>query len=149
MWLTVYLLSPSGVTESKCSQCSRLISCTKNGVGFYELLKRRISLSMQLSLNARTQLSSEDDLILYGCHLLTPVLMRWEALAQLHDSLQARHSQNYNDRARFTVYWPGILCHHNKSPSSSNPRPRGHCKKSQQTSAHILQQCTASPTGRT
>ena len=40
------------------------------------------------------------------CRLLIPVQMRREALAQLHDSHQG--TVRTKDRARLTVYWPGM-----------------------------------------
>ena len=88
--------------------------------------------------NIRTQLSLEDDIILYGCCLLIPAQMRREVLAQLHDSHQGM--VRTKDRARLTVYWPGMdndidnlillckLCQdslpsHQKEPIALKPTP--------------------------
>ena len=56
--------------------------------------------------NIRSQLSIEDDLIIYGCRLLIPTKMRQEVLRQLHESHQG--SVRTKQRAKLTVYWPGI-----------------------------------------
>ena len=55
--------------------------------------------------NTRTQLSVEDDLILYGCRLLIPSPMRRQVLDQLHESHQG--TVRTKERARL-VYWPGM-----------------------------------------
>ena len=55
---------------------------------------------------ARTHLTIEDDLILYGCRLLIPLQMRHQILHQLHDSHQG--TLRTKERARLAVYWPGI-----------------------------------------
>ena len=52
--------------------------------------------------NVHTQLSLEDDIILYGYRLLIPAQMRREVLEQLHDSHQGM--VRTKDRARLTVY---------------------------------------------
>ena len=57
-------------------------------------------------LNIRSQLSIEDDLIIYGCRLLIPTRMRQEVLRQLHESHHG--SVRTKQRAKLTVYWPGI-----------------------------------------
>ena len=48
----------------------------------------------------------DDNLIVHGCHLLIPVRMRPEALDQFHESHQG--SLRTKQRARLSVYWPGI-----------------------------------------
>ncbi len=56
--------------------------------------------------SAREHLTLEDDLILHGCRLLIPSDMRQDTLVQLHESHQG--SVRTKQRARLTVYWPGI-----------------------------------------
>ena len=56
--------------------------------------------------NARDQLTLDNDLIVYGCRLMIPTKMRGETLAHLHESHQG--SLRTKERARLTVYWPGI-----------------------------------------
>ena len=54
----------------------------------------------------RHNLTIEDDLIVYACHLFTSAQMRRSVLNQLHESHQgmARTKQ----RARLTIYCPGL-----------------------------------------
>ena len=56
--------------------------------------------------NAREHLSIDDNLIIHGCHLLIPTSMRRQVLLDLHESHQG--SVCTKQRARMTVYWPGI-----------------------------------------
>ena len=56
--------------------------------------------------NARDQLTLDDDLIMYGCILVIPTKMQGETLAHIHESRQG--SLRTKERARLTVYWPGI-----------------------------------------
>ena len=56
--------------------------------------------------SARHHLTVEDDLITHGCCLLIPRKMRRYVLSQLHESHQG--SVRTKQRARLTVYWPGI-----------------------------------------
>ena len=56
--------------------------------------------------NIRTQLSIEDDLILFGCRLLIPRDMRRDVLTQLHEAHQGM--THTKERARLVVYWPGL-----------------------------------------
>ena len=56
--------------------------------------------------NAREHLTMDDDLIVHGCRLLIPSVMRQEILSLLHESHQG--SVRTKQRARLTVYWPGI-----------------------------------------
>ncbi len=56
--------------------------------------------------NVHAQLSVEDGLILYGCRLLIPTQMRRKVLVQLHEAHQGM--VRTKERARLTVYWPGI-----------------------------------------
>ena len=56
--------------------------------------------------NVRSQLSLDDDLIVFGCRLLVPSKMRQQVLHQLHESHQG--SVRTKQRARLVVYWPGI-----------------------------------------
>ena len=53
-----------------------------------------------------SQLAIDDDLTVYGCHLLIPAKMRRDILLKLHESHQG--SVRTKQRARLTVYWPGI-----------------------------------------
>ena len=51
-------------------------------------------------------LTIDEDLIVFGCRLLIPRQMRKSVLNQLHEAHQgAVHTKQ---RARLTVYWPGI-----------------------------------------
>ena len=56
--------------------------------------------------NAREHLSIDDNLIVHGCRLLIPTVMRRQVLMNLHESHQG--SLRTKQRARLTVYWPGI-----------------------------------------
>ena len=56
--------------------------------------------------HAREHLSIDDDLIVFGCRLLIPTTLRQKILADLHESHQG--SVRTKQRARLTVYWPGI-----------------------------------------
>ena len=56
--------------------------------------------------NIRSQLAMDDGLVTYGCRLLIPHSMRRGVLAQLHEAHQG--SVRTKQRARLTVYWPGI-----------------------------------------
>ena len=56
--------------------------------------------------NAREHLSIDDNLIVHGCRLLIPTAMRRQILLHLHESHQG--SVRTKQRARLTVYWPGI-----------------------------------------
>ena len=51
-------------------------------------------------------LSIDDDLIVYGCHLLIPPCMRRQVLSNLHESHQGAVCTK--QRARLTVYWAGM-----------------------------------------
>ena len=50
----------------------------------------------------------DDGLIVYGCRLVIPAKMRHEILSKLHESHQGPGSVRTKQRARLTVYWPGI-----------------------------------------
>ena len=54
----------------------------------------------------RNLLSVDEDLIVYGCRLVIPARMRREVLSQLHEAHQG--SVRTKQRARLSVYWPGI-----------------------------------------
>ena len=54
----------------------------------------------------RSQLSLDDDLIVYGCRLLIPASLRPKTLAQLHSSHQGM--VRTKEKAQLCVYWPGI-----------------------------------------
>ncbi len=87
----------------------------------------------------REHLGYEDDLLVYGCRLFIPVTFRSTVLSLLHEAHQGiTRSQ---DRARLTLYWPGIdadiqktvegckLCQdhlpsHPREPIISKPRPQ-------------------------
>ena len=56
--------------------------------------------------SVRNQLALDDNLIVYGCRVLIPSMMRRRILQQLHESHQG--SVRTKQRARLTVYWPGI-----------------------------------------
>ena len=56
--------------------------------------------------NARHHLTIDDNLIVHGCRLLIPHKMRRDILSNLHQSHQG--SVRTKQRARLTVYWPGI-----------------------------------------
>ena len=56
--------------------------------------------------NVREHLTLDDNLIVNGCHLLIPCAMRHQVLLQLHESHQG--SVRTKQRARLSVYWPGI-----------------------------------------
>ena len=56
--------------------------------------------------NVRQHLTLDDNLIVNGCRLLIPKQMWKEVLSQLHESHQG--SVRTKQRARLTVYWPGI-----------------------------------------
>ena len=80
----------------------------------------------------------DDGLIVYGCRLVIPAKMRHEILSKLHESHQG--SVRTKQRARLSVYWPGIdncidsvilsckhcqehLPSHPKEPLVVKPRP--------------------------
>ena len=86
----------------------------------------------------RGHLSVDDGLIVYGCRLVIPAKMRHEILSKLHKSHQG--SVRTKQRARLSVYWPGIdncidsiilsckhcqerLPSHPKEPLVVKPRP--------------------------
>ena len=88
--------------------------------------------------NVREHLSIDDNLIVHGCRLLIPTAMRQQILSDLHKSHQG--SVRTKQRARLTVYWPGIdndidnlvlsckkcqdlLPANTKEPIISKPRP--------------------------
>lgn len=48
----------------------------------------------------------DDSLIVHGCRLLIPTTMQRQILSDLHESHQG--SVHTKQRARLTVYWPGI-----------------------------------------
>ena len=56
--------------------------------------------------NVRSQLALDDGLIVYGCCLLIPSVMRPQVLQQLHESHQGATRTKL--RAKLIVYWPGI-----------------------------------------
>ena len=56
--------------------------------------------------NAREHLTMDDNLIVHGCRLLVPATMRHQVLSHLHESHQG--IVRTKQRARLTVYWPGI-----------------------------------------
>ena len=55
---------------------------------------------------ARHQLTVEDELIVHGCHLLIPAMMRRSILKQLHQAHQG--VGRTKERACLSVYWLGI-----------------------------------------
>ena len=84
------------------------------------------------------ELSIEDDLILYGCRLLIPTAMHKTILAHLH--LAHQGITLTKQRARLTLYWPGMdndieniitsctqcqdhLPSNHKEPLQAKPRP--------------------------
>ena len=88
--------------------------------------------------NVREHLSIDNGLIVHGCRLLIPTSMRQQVLSDLHDSHQG--SVRTKQRARLTVYWPGMdndidnvilscqLCQdhlpsHPKEPMIQKPKP--------------------------
>ena len=56
--------------------------------------------------NVREHLSIDEGLIVHGCRLLIPTAMRQKILSDLHASHQG--AVRTKQRARLTVYWPGI-----------------------------------------
>ena len=56
--------------------------------------------------NVHQQLSLDDDLIVYGCRLLIPTMMRRQVLMNLHEAHQG--ALRTKQRARLTIYWPGL-----------------------------------------
>ena len=56
--------------------------------------------------NIRSQLTLDDDLVVYGCRLLIPSAMRPQVLHELHSSHQG--AVRTKQRAKLAVYWPGI-----------------------------------------
>ena len=54
----------------------------------------------------RHNVTIDENLIVYGCHLLVPRQMRREILKQLHEAHQGMVCTK--QRARFTIYWPMI-----------------------------------------
>ena len=79
--------------------------------------------------NVRTQLTIDDDLIVFGCRLLVPTTLRHSILLQLHESHQG--TVRTKQRARQIVYWPGIdndidniilVCKQCQDTLSSQPR---------------------------
>ena len=56
--------------------------------------------------NIRSQLSLDDDLVVFGCRLLIPSAMRPQVLQELHSSHQG--AVRTKQRAKLAVYWPGI-----------------------------------------
>lgn len=56
--------------------------------------------------SVREHLSVDDGLIVYGCRLLIPTTLRPKILSDLHKSHQGL--VRTKQRARLTVYWPGI-----------------------------------------
>ena len=77
----------------------------------------------------RNLLSVDEDLIVYGCRLVIPARMRREVLSQLHEAHQG--SVRTKQRARLSVYWPGIdndidniihSCKHCQERLPSNPK---------------------------
>ena len=55
--------------------------------------------------NVRKHLSIDDSLIVHGCRLLMPTVMRRQVLTNLHELPQG--IVRTKQRARLTVYWPG------------------------------------------
>ena len=101
------------VTSTEESLLTELCKATDNDLEYHKLksyitsgfhrFRQQLLPECWRYWNIRTQLSFEDDVILYGCHLLIPVQMR---LAQLHDSHQGM--VRTKERARLTVYWPSM-----------------------------------------
>ena len=56
--------------------------------------------------NVRNHLSIDEGLVVYGCRLVIPAKMQREVLLQLHEAHQG--SIRTKQRARLSVYWPGI-----------------------------------------
>ena len=88
--------------------------------------------------NVRSHLSVDEGLVVYGCRLVIPAKMQREVLSQLHEAHQG--SIRTRQRARLSVYWPGIdndidnivasckhcqdrLPSHPKEPLITKPRP--------------------------
>ena len=61
---------------------------------------------MQKYWQARHQLTVEDELIVHGCRLLIPAMMRRSILKQLYQAHQG--VRRTKERVRLSVYWPGI-----------------------------------------
>ena len=87
---------------------------------------------------SKGHLSVEDGLLVYGCRLFIPTKFRHTILKRLHEAHQG--ITRSKDRARLTVYWPGIdhdievqvtqckLCQdslpsHPREPIITKPRP--------------------------
>ncbi len=51
-------------------------------------------------------MTTDDDLIVYGCRLLIPKSLRSTMLSRLHEAHQG--VSRSKARARLTMYWPGI-----------------------------------------
>ena len=116
----------------------------------------------------REHLGYEDDLLVYGCRLSIPVTFRSTVLSLLHEAHQGiTRSQ---DRARLTLYWPGIASlstglasmpisnrqskdvssarityrHTPENQSSQNHDLKGHSKKLPWTSPTLLDTTSSS-----
>ena len=79
--------------------------------------------------SVREHLMVDNDLVMYGCHLLIPSEMRRQTLVHLHESQQG--VVRTKQRALLTVYWPGIdndidnmivACKHCQDHLSSNQK---------------------------
>ena len=68
--------------------------------------KNQLPEALRQYWQVRQGLSIEDDLILYGCRLLIPAAMRKKILAHLH--LAHQGVTRTKQRARLTLYWPGM-----------------------------------------
>ena len=86
----------------------------------------------------------DDNLLVYGCRLFVPTAFRPTILERLHEAHQGIIRSK--DRARLTVYWPGIdhdietyiadckLCQdslpsHPREPIITKPRPAAHSNR--------------------
>ena len=68
--------------------------------------RSQLSDSCKRYWSVRDHLTIDDNLIVCGCRLLIPTKLRSEILTQLHESHQG--SIRTKQRARLSVYWPGI-----------------------------------------
>lgn len=82
---------------------SELLQCVKTGFPRDRYTHPNLLWSF---LKLRDDLYSEDDLVLYGAHIVVPAALRCRVLTRLHDS--HRGAEATKRRARQVVYLPGI-----------------------------------------
>ena len=92
-------------------------------------IKASLPDSLKRFWSIKDHLSIDDDLIVYGCHLLIPTSLHASMLSRLHDAHQ--EIARSQARARHTIYWPGIDqdieayiqgCHHCQDRLPSNAK---------------------------